>query len=140
VDTATGRRVYMHTASSLAFDAGGASQRSFEIVPEVRGGSACRILNLRAEQSRAAGGRAVNVSFDLPTSASVSAQITDAGGRGVRRMTQGRAAAAGSTAMVWDARDDRGVAVPAGAYVLVVTARTTDGDVAKAVLPLVLVR
>jgi hypothetical protein len=140
VDVATGRRQYMHTTSSYSFEAGGTATRVFEVIPELRGAQALRILNARAEQSRASGGRSVNLSFDLSSAASVTAQIADTSGRTVRRIAQGRAAETGSTALLWDTRDDRGISVPAGAYTLVITARNADGEMAKAVLPVVLVR
>ncbi len=140
VDTATGQRRYLHAASSYQFAATGSGTRVFEVIPELRGAGACRIMNLRAEQSRSTGGRSVSVAFDLSASATVTAHITDAAGRSVRRLAQGRASGTGSQSMVWDTRDDRGVSLPAGAYSVVITARTPEGDMARAIVPVVLVR
>ncbi len=140
VDTATGQRRYMHATSSYQFAATGSGSRVFEVVPEARGTGVCRILNVRAEQSRAAGGRSVNLSFELSASASITAHVADAAGRSVRRIVQGRASAIGATALVWDTRDNRGVSMPAGAYSVVITARTPEGDMARAIVPVVLAR
>ncbi|NLI00729.1 MAG: hypothetical protein GX446_14695 [Chthonomonadales bacterium] len=140
VDTATGTRRYMHAASSYAFSSGTSRTRVFEIVPEVRGSSALRILNVRSDQSRAGRGRPVSMSFDLSAPASISAHIADGAGRLIRRLSQGRSASAGTTSLLWDTRDDRGISVPAGAYTVVITARTADGDLARAISPLVLTR
>ena len=51
-----------------------------------------------------------------------------------------RAISAGVNQMLWDLRDDRGISLPGGTYTLEVTAHTTEGDVTRAVTPLLLTR
>lgn len=138
VDTATGRRQYMHTASSLTFSAGGSPTRVFEIRPEERGSGACRILNPRVTASRGAG--AMGVSFDISTSATVNVTVIGSSGGVIRRIERGRAASVGSVSVMWDGRDDRGISVPAGTYTVVVNARTDSGDAARAIIPVVVIR
>jgi hypothetical protein len=138
VDVSTGRRRYMQSETSVTFNSGDSSTRSFLIVPEMRGADVCRIMNPRVSASRASG--AMTVTFDITASASVTASIRGAQGQVIRRIESGRASAAGAVTVLWDGRDDRGIAVPAGAYSLVISARTDAGDAAKAIVPVVVTR
>jgi len=107
-------------------------------VPENRGADVCRILNARVSASRGSG--TVSVSFDVTASATVTASIRSAGGAVVRRVERGRAAAPGAVTLIWDGRDDRGIAVPAGAYAVEIQARTGAGDAARVLVPVVVTR
>jgi len=60
-------------------------------------------------------GRSVSVAFALPREARVSLSVYDATGALVRQLRHGNAAA-GEYRVNWDGRNDRGRAVPAGAY------------------------
>jgi len=62
----------------------------------------------------------------------VQATIRSAAGRVVGTMNTGRASAAGFNALSWDSRA-AGKALPRGVYLIELTARTDDGQVARAV-------
>jgi len=62
------------------------------------------------------------------------------GGRVIRTLEQSRSRNAGIQQVVWDGRDQQGRALPPGAYTLVITAETTEGQVARATTPVVLTR
>jgi len=140
VDMATGRRLYMHDASSYSFTPGNSPTRVFQIVPEERSRSTLRILNVVVRPTRADGSGAMDIAYDLTQGATVSTEIRNASGRLIRRLNPGRAEPAGTNRILWDGRDDRAIAVPAGAYLVHITARTPEGEVARVVQPVFIVR
>lgn len=140
VDKATGRRQYMHSASSYSFTPGDSPTRVFQIVLEERGRSALRILNVVVRPTRADGSGVIDISYDLTQGATVSTEIRSASGRVIRRLNPGRADPVGINRILWDGRDDRAIAVPAGAYLVHITARTPEGEVARVVQPVFVVR
>jgi hypothetical protein len=140
VDSATGRRLYMHTRTGFQFSSGSSPSRVFEVVLERRGADACRLLNARVSASRAGASGIAAISFDVTTAASVTASVAGVQGLVMRRLERGRAAAAGSVTLLWDGRDDRGISVPAGAYSVVISARTDNGDAARLIVPVMVTR
>jgi flagellar hook assembly protein FlgD len=54
----------------------------------------------------------------------------------VRALIADRQTAAGAQVLTWDARNDAGVRVPSGTYLLQLTARAADGQMVRRVLPL----
>ena len=59
---------------------------------------------------------ATTISFSLPKSCHVSLRIYDVSGRLVRDLIAGQVMEAGHHAQIWNGRDQRGKAVPAGVY------------------------
>ena len=137
-DTATGIRKYLQGSSGYSFTAGSSSTRRFKILAERRDTSALRILNIDTRQTRGAG--AMRIAYQLTGSASVSASIRSADGRVIRHLDNSRAATTGQNELLWDQRDDRSIAVPIGAYLVEINARTPEGESARAVQPVVVVR
>jgi len=138
VDTATNARRYLHTSSGYTFTPGSASVRKFRVLVEDRGRHALRIFNVAARPTRAGG--PVQISYELSAGADVRADILAPTGRVVRRLSPGRAESAGVGGVLWDARDDRAVAVPAGSYLVRITARTPEGESATVVSPVLILR
>lgn len=139
VDRSTGRRIYLDRASAYTF-VPGAGAASFYIVPELRGAAALRIFNVTAVPSRAPGQRTMEIAYTLSADADLTAEIRGADGRLVRRLAAGRAAPAGTGRLLWDLRSDAGISVPAGVYVLQIVARTTGGQAARAIQPVLVAR
>jgi hypothetical protein len=75
------------------------------------------------------------VRFSLPAAGVARLDVFDASGRRIRRLLDGRAPA-GESALAWDGRDDRGVAVSRGVYFL----RLTGAGVAGAPITSKIVR
>jgi len=65
---------------------------------------------------------AVTFAYSLRAPAKVSLVILDPGGRAVRRLTTPEVEAAGPHTRIWDGRDDRGRALPAGVYRAILSA------------------
>ena len=139
-DLATGRRQYMQTSSGYSFSQTSSGTRRFRIDVERHGASALRITGLSARASRSAGSRSVTVGFSLSQGATIDARIHSANGHTIRTLTSGRAAASGSNALMWDTKTDSGISVPTGAYLIEVSAKTTDGDAVRVILPVTVVR
>ena len=120
----------------------GVTTRNFQIAAEPGGAGKLRISNLSAGFPLLPNGRAagkVTIAFEVSQGAETSVEIS-AFGRVVRHLNTGRAVSAGLNQMLWDLRDDHGVALPGGTYTLQVIARGAEGDVTRAVTPLLLTR
>ena len=80
------------------------------------------------------------VTFTLSGAADVSATVLNLAGRPVKRLQADRATAAGTHRLVWNAMGDNGLPVPAGRYLIEVTARAADGSVSRALASVTLDR
>ncbi len=140
IDQATGRRQYLHSTSSYSFVPGDSPSRNFQITVEDRSRNGLRILNAAARTSRASGGRTVEIAYDLSQGAIVTTEIRSGDGRMIRRLDPGRVAGPGRTQLIWDTRDDRAITVPSGAYLVQITARSPEGDVARTIQPVTVIR
>jgi WD40 repeat protein len=138
VDEQSGARRPLRAVASLSFVApaeGGVfrfgiepmSQRALLRVlnPMVRGGSRS--------------GETLTLGFTLTAEAQVQVQIR-AGSHSVRTLSDMRTRSAGLHEFIWDGRDDAGVHLPPGAYIAEIKAVSADGQVARAVAPIVLRR
>lgn len=139
VDLTSNRRLYLNSASSYTFTASGSS-RSFRIETENRSRTALRIQNVSLRTTRGTGARTVTLGFELTSGADVTARILGHDGRSIRTLSTGRATSAGNSTVIWDTRDDRSISVPSGAYLAEITARTSDGDLARVIVPVTVVR
>lgn len=131
-DVDNGRSVYMRTVPSYTYNTGTASVRHLRAVVEPERGGGLRIVALNAAPVR--GGHVV-ITYQLSGAASVSAEIVNIAGRPVRALVSGREAGSGRNTLAWDGRNSTGVRVPAGTYLLHLTARSADGEAAKRVCP-----
>jgi hypothetical protein len=140
VDVDANVRRVMTTLPSYTYNSGvNGGTRRFQIIVQPRVRTAAMISNVRVAQTRAAGGTRVQISYALNTDASVAVQITDATGKPVRALQAGQSGR-GVNNITWDGRNSAGVAVPAGAYMVRITATTEDGQTASVVQPVVLTR
>ena len=68
--------------------------------------------------------------------ASVTAEVLNIAGRKVRQIVADRVETAGTHSLVWNLSSDAGTAVPRGLYMIVIQARSEDGQQVRAVRPL----
>jgi hypothetical protein len=137
-DVATGERFFMRMASERRFAMpaeGGVRRFRVETLPS---GQMLRILNARVLPGRAAGAPPV-VTFALSQAATVRVSVL-AGGRRIRALGSRTATTGNTEQVVWDGRDGRGAAVPAGLYLVELAATTPDGQMARQLLPAVMTR
>lgn len=127
----------LRATSSYTFTVGATGGRRFQIVAEPRGAAGLRITSLRVTRTR---GGAVAISYALSDTASAKVRILNATGKVVQTLQAGEAASRGVTNLTWNGRDGAGIAVPAGSYLVEVTATSEDGQTARAVQPVVITR
>lgn len=141
VDLDANVRRVMTAVPSYTYQSGtNGGSRRFQVIVQPRVRTAPVISNVRVAQTRAAGSMQVQISYTLSAEASVAVQITDATGKPVRALQAGQAAGRGVSSITWDGRNGAGIAVPAGAYMVRITATTSDGQTASVVQPVVLTR
>jgi WD40 repeat protein len=138
VDEQSGTRRPLRTTTPLTFTApaeGGVFR--FTIEP-VSSRALLRLLNPTVRGGSRAG-EAFTLSVTLTAEAQLQVQIR-AGSRAVRTLGDYRARSAGLQQFLWDGRDDAGVHLPPGAYLAEITAIGTDGQIARAAIPILIRR
>jgi WD40 repeat protein len=139
VDEQSGARRPLRSAgASLTFTAppeGGVFR--FAIEPIARW-TLLRVLNPTVRGGTRAG-ETLTLGFTLTAEAQVQVQIRT-GSRIVRTLSDTRTRSAGLQEFVWDGRDDAGIHLPPGAYLAEITAVSADGQVARAVAPIIVRR
>jgi hypothetical protein len=136
-DTETGTRRFLRTTSSYRFKVGPEGSRSFQVTARTDpAGGRVMITDLVAHPSRGA----VSISYGLTRGADTDVQIQSLNGRLVRRIVSRAGSDAGVNTVNWDQRDSAGRRVPRGMYIVQVTARTPEGEYARAVAPLTIGR
>jgi hypothetical protein len=139
VDEQSGARRPLRSAgASLNFTAppeGGVFR--FAIEPIARR-TLLRVLNPTVRGGTRAG-ETLTLGFTLTAEAQVQVQIRT-GSRTVRTLSDTRTRNAGLQEFIWDGRDDAGIHLPPGAYLAEITAVSADGQVARAVAPIIVRR
>ena len=137
IDGETGARRVMNSASSYTFTPGkGATARKFQVLAEPRATGRLVINNLHVEtrQSRGVATTAL-ISYDLTGAAELSIDVVSGTGRRLRQLVSGRTASVGTNQVAWDLKDDQGRALPTGTYLIQVSARTSEGETARMIVP-----
>ncbi|MDH7569961.1 MAG: FlgD immunoglobulin-like domain containing protein, partial [Armatimonadota bacterium] len=133
-----GTRRYLRTTGSLTINSGETGRRRLRLEVTRGGNALLAISNVTVSPTRARNG--LEVRFDLSSAALVDAQIVSPTGRVLREITRGRASPAGTNQLAWDGRTNTGTGLPAGIYMLQLTATTEEGESVRAVRPVVLTR
>jgi len=131
-DKDTGKKIYLRTSTGYTFTSGptGATRRLvIEIVPR------SQVTLLRGVGVQQAGPGNVVITFQLNGPASVSAEVRNIAGRVVRQLVSGRTETAGTHTLSWNLTNTAGSPVPRGTYLVVLKARTEDGQQTQAVRP-----
>jgi hypothetical protein len=133
VDETTGERRYMRTTSAVRVASEDGKPRFFRVLVEPAG-EGLRIMSLSGAPARAGG---VAVTYSLSTSAQVEMTVLSLSGKPIRRLPQATVSTKGLNNSTWDGRDSSGRTVPAGTYLIELSARTDIGEVAKTAVPVV---
>jgi hypothetical protein len=135
-DQLTGQRISMNRQSAYTFRTDENSRRRFIVEAQPARLSQLRITNMSVARTR---GNQVTIQYALNAAASVQVLVQDASGKTVARLTGGTRSA-GLNTVTWTGRTDSGVAVPPGTYQIQIIATNEEGEIARAVRPLVLTR
>jgi hypothetical protein len=130
-DTASGTRCYMRTTPAYRFSLPQGGSRLFKIILEPRGTQATLLTQVQAQ---AASGGNYGITYALSASASVDVVIRNLAGVVVRRVTTGQVAAAGNNSVLWNGRTDSGSRVPAGHYLVELTAHSPANGQSNSVI------
>ncbi|GAB4461712.1 MAG: hypothetical protein OHK0029_27450 [Armatimonadaceae bacterium] len=132
-DLTTGKVVDMRARSTYTFQSGEAgSTRKFKITmkPQISAGPLA-IRNVTVVPGRSATEAGLSVRLSTNRDAEVRGVIKTLNGKVIGDLTGAtRSTANGQTTLRWNGRSRSGSPVPPGPYVLEVTARTSDGNVA----------
>ena len=138
-DPTTGKRTPLSARSGLTLTLPAGQSRTLTLTAETARSLPLAFSRLRlTPTSRASGG--VRVEYALTGEAEVEAEVTTFSGRPMRRLESGRRRAAEAVTLSWDGRGDAGQALPAGTYLLTLTARADDGTVVRQTRPVSLIR
>jgi hypothetical protein len=130
IDTTSGKRCYMRTASSYTYRTRSANEtRVLELVAQQRGNGTLAVSSLNAQQT--AGGQ-VAVSYAVTVPASVDIVIRNIAGLPVATIARENAVPAGVNSVSWNGCNMSGTTVPAGRYICQISARCPEtGQVAN---------
>ncbi|MEN3000677.1 MAG: FlgD immunoglobulin-like domain containing protein [Armatimonadota bacterium] len=136
-DQSTGRTVDLRHTPEYRFISSGRNRFTLTVERGARGGALITSINVGAVGRDV---RSVSISYVLAQDAQTDVTILGADGRVIASLQRGRAATRGVNMVVWNLRDNEGRAVPPGTYRVQVEARDSEGQVARAVRPLIVTR
>ncbi len=96
-----------------------------------------QITSLTAVPTKGGGAQIV---FTLASSSQVEAEVFNIAGRPIKTIVRGQQYPEGINTLLWNCTSDRGLAVPAGTYLIRLTAWTPDGQQASRLCPAVVQR
>jgi len=136
VTLATPGRYSYHFAGRDLYSTAEGVPTEWQSGPRVLEAGPAALTALAATPGRAG----VAVTLSLSSAAKVDAQVLNLAGRPIRNLAAGQACPSGITTLVWDGRAATGLTVPAGTYVIAVTARDATGGQSRALAQVVLQR
>jgi hypothetical protein len=136
-DLDTGGVRNMRAASSLTVNVAKDKPHRFRITAETALSRPLDIVNLRTVPTRGGG---YTIAFNLTGDAAVTGRVLTLGGKVAASLGTSRAASTGENKLHWDGRAQDGANLPAGPYVVEITARSDDGQVIPRKMPMVLIR
>ncbi len=137
IDKEGNKTVDLNRVSECRVAMNGSTSRQVTLVAEPIGNGALRIGNVRVTRTR---GQAVSVTYTLSSAATVKVRVLSSSGKLVTDLAATSEAGRGVNTVTWNGRNAEGTAMPAGAYMVDITAANEDGQVARAVQPVVLTR
>ncbi len=137
IDKLANKTVDLNRVSEYRVAMNGAASRQVTLVAEPAGSGSLRIGGVRVTRTR---GQAVSVAYTLSSAATVRVRVLNTSGKVVTDLAASGEASRGVNTVTWNGRNADGTAVPAGAYMVDITAANDEGQVARAVQPVVLTR
>ncbi len=128
-DRDTGAATSLRTGAGYRFTASDAPRRLMLRVE--RSDATLALSGVTARQAA----RGAAVTFTLSTPAEIAAEVLNIAGCPVRHLVSGRQGTAGVQMLTWDLRSDAGSPVPAGRYIVRVTAQSDEGETVRAIAP-----
>lgn len=130
-DLESGRTVYMRTSTGFRFQTGDDGAVRHLRIRAIDGAQALTIGTMAAQP--AAGGAMITYAVSAP--AQVSVDVLNIAGRLVKRFAAREVDGGTQETVSWNGVSDRGSAVPAGRYIVRLTALAEDGQTVQAIRP-----
>jgi len=135
-DDATGETFPLERRARWTGALAAGTPRTFTIAAEPARSTPLAIAGLRTRSTR---GEAVRIEYALTGPADVEVTVSTLAGKVLRRLDAGRSEGGETRSVLWDGRGELGP-LPAGSYLLTVTARGDDGSAARQMRPVTTVR
>ena len=128
-DLDAGRNVELRTTALYSFTAAEQpGERHFKLTVR-RKTRGLAVTALSATPTRGGGGE---IRFSLTSDAACDLHVMNIAGRRVREVVTSRVCTSGQQVISWSGRNDNGVQVPSGVYLVRVNARSADGETVQA--------
>jgi len=128
---------YLRTATGYRFTARSEQTRRLQLTVQEKTAGALMIGTMNAQPT--AGG-AAQIVFSLSQSAETTVEILNIAGRCVSKVEQQHLRSAGNHTILFDGRNSYGAPIPAGRYLVAVTAQADNGQQVRRVAPVILNR
>ncbi|MGQ9731032.1 MAG: hypothetical protein ACUVX8_07120 [Candidatus Zipacnadales bacterium] len=125
-DRTTGRQIHMRTAAGYEF-VGTETPREFEITLRPGTAGALAVTGMASNHTP----QGVAITYTLTVDAAVTARVLNLTGHPIRELVRNKSETAGRATLLWDLKSANGLLVPNGLYLVEVTARAEDGQVAR---------
>lgn len=122
------RKVHLRTAPSYRYVAQRSGERHFRLTV----GPNTTLLAVAGLTSTPVRSGGVEVRFSLSATARCDVEVLNVAGRTVRKLAIGKECEAGQQVILWNGRNDNGVVVPSGTYLIRVRARSAAGGMVQA--------
>ncbi len=129
-DPSTGRTVYMRTAAAYTFDSGSGGVRALRVRAVDDAG---QVLALSGVRAQSASQRSAVVTFSVTRACQADVEIRNISGVRVRKLSTVSAEPGTPVSLQWNGVSEAGAKVPAGQYLVCVTARSEDGQVVQGI-------
>lgn len=139
-DLATGAVRDMRSSGGYTWLTGDTpAPRRFRITATRTAGTQLRISGVTARTTR--GSSTYSIGYTLSSPASVQIRVLSPSGAEIRTLSSGTTRAAGVNQATWDLKDARGTSVPAGVYVVEITAHADEtGQTARGIGTVTVIR
>lgn len=125
-DQQTGKTVDLRSTSALRVNLRKGTVGRYVVTARTEVTRPLDITNLHRSGTRAAGG--YSFAFTVNQEASITASVKTLNGRTVNVLATGRSIGTGETKLIWNGLNQNGAPVPAGGYVVELTASNGNGE------------
>jgi hypothetical protein len=129
-DLDSGQSVYLRTVNSYSFTAG-TEPRRLQMTVDAAGVGQLLISGASAANTPAG----VALTYSLSRAAAVDVTVCNIAGRPVRQVVSDLQQVSGQNVVLWDGRNQNGLRVPPGRYLVNLTARTETGQESRTIVP-----
>ncbi|MCA0359671.1 MAG: hypothetical protein LCH41_01320 [Armatimonadetes bacterium] len=139
-DDVTGEKRDLRTTSGYTFRMDQPGTRSLTITAEPGGLSKPTIGNVVVQPAGRGNNSPVVINYALSADASVTVRVLSTTGKEIYMVTRGRSDSAGDNSVTWSLRDNANRAVAPGTYNVEIIAESPNGEVARRIVPVNVIR